>query len=331
MKRAINITCCQMPLSKSSIKHTSDMLINVSLVTNRRQLLTGFFKGTWCFSGFVVFWKFPWKQSGEKKDNLHSSTTFALSVVYNPNKAHETLWLSHKKFEKYKAYESFLQNARFVQLVLFLTFVQFQTFLAKQYRLNSLHWLKMLLLSQFSVRLLFLRLSSAKPTAPIILDGKRASDDEEDEDEQFLVMEAVTPHPDSPKTVRVGDMIIHGFDYEVKVQKWSSIFVCDRKLHMNSTLMKNMVSDFTSSALEELQTSWSWILSSNAGGLVKKILETKKDYELTPSSSKSKEQVCISNVSFFRFPLEGSISQVLSGPVLWAFSFWELYSLGTLF
>uniref|UniRef100_A0A3B3TM93 TRAF3-interacting protein 1 n=1 Tax=Poecilia latipinna TaxID=48699 RepID=A0A3B3TM93_9TELE len=60
------------------------------------------------------------------------------------------------------------------------------------------------------------RLSSAKPTAPIILDGKRTSDDEEDEDEQFLVMEAVTPHPDSPKTERVGDMIIHGYDCEVK-------------------------------------------------------------------------------------------------------------------
>lgn len=28
------------------------------------------------------------------------------------------------------------------------------------------------------------------------------------------------------------------------------------------------------------------------GGLVKKILETKKDYELTPSSPKTKEQVC---------------------------------------
>uniref|UniRef100_A0A3P9PSW2 TNF receptor-associated factor 3 interacting protein 1 n=1 Tax=Poecilia reticulata TaxID=8081 RepID=A0A3P9PSW2_POERE len=87
------------------------------------------------------------------------------------------------------------------------------------------------------------RLSSAKPVAPIILDGRKTSDDEEDEDEQFLVMEAVTPHPDSPKTERVGDMIIHG---------------C---------------------------------------GLVKKILETKKDYELTPSSSKSKEQNLVSETA----------------------------------
>ncbi|XP_043987638.1 TRAF3-interacting protein 1 isoform X3 [Gambusia affinis] len=89
------------------------------------------------------------------------------------------------------------------------------------------------------------RLSSAKPTAPIILDGKRASDDEEDEDEQFLVMEAVTPHPDSPKTEAA-----HEFDADEK-----------------------------------------------HGGLVKKILETKKDYELTPSSSKSKEQNLVSETA----------------------------------
>lgn len=34
------------------------------------------------------------------------------------------------------------------------------------------------------------------------------------------------------------------------------------------------------------------IVSLTEGGLVKKILETKKDYELSPSSPKSKEQVC---------------------------------------
>ncbi|XP_032423332.1 TRAF3-interacting protein 1 isoform X4 [Xiphophorus hellerii] len=91
------------------------------------------------------------------------------------------------------------------------------------------------------------RLSSAKPAAPIILDGKRKSDDEEDEDEQFLVMEAVTPHPDSPKTVREA---AHELDADEK-----------------------------------------------HGGLVKKILETKKDYELTPSSSKSKEQNLVSETA----------------------------------
>ncbi|XP_054908933.1 TRAF3-interacting protein 1 isoform X2 [Poeciliopsis prolifica] len=89
------------------------------------------------------------------------------------------------------------------------------------------------------------RLSSAKPAPPIILDGKRTSDDEEDEDEQFLVMEAVTPHPDSPKTETA-----HELDADEK-----------------------------------------------HGGLVKKILETKKDYEPTPSSSKSKEQNLVSETA----------------------------------
>lgn len=42
---------------------------------------------------------------------------------------------------------------------------------------------------------------------------------------------------------------------------------------------------------------------------MKKILETKKDYELSPSSPKSKEQVCAVRVVV---PLEGSISQVLN-------------------
>uniref|UniRef100_A0A3Q1GTV7 TRAF3-interacting protein 1 n=1 Tax=Acanthochromis polyacanthus TaxID=80966 RepID=A0A3Q1GTV7_9TELE len=81
------------------------------------------------------------------------------------------------------------------------------------------------------------RLSSAKPSAPVILDGKRLSEDEEDEDEQFLVEETVPPPSEAP---------------EIEV-----------------------VSDLTS-------------------GLVKKILETKKDYELSPSSPKSKEQNLVS-------------------------------------
>uniref|UniRef100_A0A8C3A9D8 TRAF3-interacting protein 1 n=1 Tax=Cyclopterus lumpus TaxID=8103 RepID=A0A8C3A9D8_CYCLU len=84
------------------------------------------------------------------------------------------------------------------------------------------------------------RLPSAKPLAPVIMDGKMLSDDEEDEDEQFIVEEAVPPPSDAP---------------EVEV-----------------------VSDLNS-------------------GLVKKILETKKDYESSPSSPKSKEQVCSNVVS----------------------------------
>lgn len=39
------------------------------------------------------------------------------------------------------------------------------------------------------------------------------------------------------------------------------------------------------------------VVSLSVGGLVKKILETKKDYELSPSSPKSKEQVCTAVVA----------------------------------
>ncbi|XP_059199647.1 TRAF3-interacting protein 1 isoform X2 [Centropristis striata] len=85
------------------------------------------------------------------------------------------------------------------------------------------------------------RLSSAKPSAPVIMDGKRLSDDEEDEDEQFLVEEAVPAPSDAPE-MEVG-------------------------------------------TAQELDSE------DKHGGLVKKILETKKDYESTPSSPKSKEQV----------------------------------------
>uniref|UniRef100_A0A4W6G8S3 TRAF3-interacting protein 1 n=1 Tax=Lates calcarifer TaxID=8187 RepID=A0A4W6G8S3_LATCA len=81
------------------------------------------------------------------------------------------------------------------------------------------------------------RLSSAKPSAPVIMDGKKLSEDEEDEDEQFLVEEAVPPPPDAPEMEVV------------------------------------------------------------SGGLVKKILETKKDYELSPSSPKSKEQNSVSEAA----------------------------------
>uniref|UniRef100_A0A3B4Y9F1 TRAF3-interacting protein 1 n=1 Tax=Seriola lalandi dorsalis TaxID=1841481 RepID=A0A3B4Y9F1_SERLL len=81
--------------------------------------------------------------------------------------------------------------------------------------------------------------AEAKPSAPVIMEGKKLSEDEEDEDEQFLVEEAVPPPSDAP---------------EMEV---------DRPQEIDS---------------EEKH------------GLVKKILETKKDYELSPSSSKSKDQ-----------------------------------------
>ncbi|XP_057708936.1 TRAF3-interacting protein 1-like isoform X2 [Corythoichthys intestinalis] len=80
------------------------------------------------------------------------------------------------------------------------------------------------------------RLSSVKSS--VIRDGKKLSDDEDEEDEQFLVAEAA-PEP-------------------------------------ADTQEKEAAQDLNS--------------EEKHGGLVKKILETKKDYEGSPSSSKSKEK-----------------------------------------
>ncbi|XP_041858436.1 TRAF3-interacting protein 1 isoform X2 [Melanotaenia boesemani] len=91
------------------------------------------------------------------------------------------------------------------------------------------------------------RLSSAKPPSTVIMDGKRLSEDEEDEDEQFLVEEAVAQPPDAPEIHR--------------------------------------------EPAQELDSE------EKHGGLVKKILETKKDFELTPPSPKSKEQNLVSEAA----------------------------------
>ncbi|TKS67593.1 TRAF3-interacting protein 1 [Collichthys lucidus] len=91
------------------------------------------------------------------------------------------------------------------------------------------------------------RLSSAKPSAPVIMDGKKLSEDEEDEDEQFVVEEAVPPAPD--------------------------------------------VAEMEVEPPQELNSE------DKHGGLVKKILETKKDYESSPSSPKSKEQNVVSEAA----------------------------------
>ncbi|XP_060944443.1 TRAF3-interacting protein 1 [Limanda limanda] len=91
------------------------------------------------------------------------------------------------------------------------------------------------------------RLSSAKPSAPVIMDGKKLSEDEEDEDEQFVVEEVVPRLSDAP---------------ELEVDP-------AQELHSEE----------------------------KHGGLVKKIIETKKDYELSPSSPKSKEQSWVSEAS----------------------------------
>lgn len=57
------------------------------------------------------------------------------------------------------------------------------------------------------------RLSSAKPSAPVIMDGKKLSEDEEDEDEQFLVEEAVPPPPDAPEMEVVSGLNSKLFKY----------------------------------------------------------------------------------------------------------------------
>ncbi|XP_026151736.1 TRAF3-interacting protein 1 isoform X2 [Mastacembelus armatus] len=88
---------------------------------------------------------------------------------------------------------------------------------------------------------------SAKPSAPVIMDGKKLSEDEEDEDEQFLVEEAVPASSDVPEM--------------------------------------------------ELEPPQEFNSEEKHGGLVKKILETKKDYELSPSSPKSKEQSVVSEAA----------------------------------
>ncbi|KAM6986218.1 TRAF3-interacting protein 1 [Aplochiton taeniatus] len=84
------------------------------------------------------------------------------------------------------------------------------------------------------------RLSSAKPPAPVIMEGRKLSDDEEDDDEQFVVEEAALPLPDMPQMEVEPTVELDG----------------DEK----------------------------------HGGLVKKILDTKKDFESSPLSSKSKDQ-----------------------------------------
>lgn len=62
------------------------------------------------------------------------------------------------------------------------------------------------------------RLSSAKPSANVIMDGKKMSEDEADEDEQFLVEEAVPSPADIPEKELVST------SYHLNVQMtWSNI------------------------------------------------------------------------------------------------------------
>lgn len=61
------------------------------------------------------------------------------------------------------------------------------------YDISSSCLLLLLLLS------LSLRLSSAKPLAPVIMDGKKQQEDEDDEDKQYVVEEAAPPPADAPE------------------------------------------------------------------------------------------------------------------------------------
>ncbi|XP_051937842.1 TRAF3-interacting protein 1-like [Hippocampus zosterae] len=129
------------------------------------------------------------------------------------------------------------------------------------------------------------RLSSGK--SAVIREGKKRSDDEEDE--QFLVAEAahdpadqVADHVPPPSATPKGDFVV--------------VVVCVS--HPVSFLSQESAQDFRS---EEKHGRWFSVfrfsirlsclmrVSIYAGGLVKKILETKKDYEPSPNSNKSKE------------------------------------------
>ncbi|ROJ94865.1 TRAF3-interacting protein 1 [Anabarilius grahami] len=91
------------------------------------------------------------------------------------------------------------------------------------------------------------RLGSGKTPATVILDGKKFSEDEDDEDGQFVVEETAPPPSDIPEMER-NSLELQGDDKH--------------------------------------------------GGLVKKILETKKDYESSPSTkSKEQDRTLVSEVS----------------------------------
>ncbi|XP_034549650.1 TRAF3-interacting protein 1 isoform X2 [Notolabrus celidotus] len=128
------------------------------------------------------------------------------------------------------------------------------------------------------------RLSSAKPSAPVIMDGKKLSEDEEDDDEQFVVEEAAQLPSDVPE------------------------MDADPAQELNS--------------------------EDKHGGLVKKILETKKDFESSPSSPKSKEQgfflkvthrCCCSSIPFGQLIYQPETEP--SSTIIWSVSQCESYSL----
>lgn len=82
-----------------------------------------------------------------------------------------------------------------------------------------------------------LRLSSAKPSAPVIMDGKKiAEEDDDDDDEQFLVEEAVPPPSGAPEVEVVSDLNSNFFIEKSKqgvVTIFSVILIYYRNLPKN--------------------------------------------------------------------------------------------------
>lgn len=81
-----------------------------------------------------------------------------------------------------------------------------------------------------------LRLSSAKPSAPVIMDGKKIAEEDEDDDEQFLVEEAVPPPSGAPEVEVVSDLNSNFFIEKSKqgvVTIFSVILIYYRNLPKN--------------------------------------------------------------------------------------------------
>lgn len=81
-----------------------------------------------------------------------------------------------------------------------------------------------------------LRLSSAKPSAPVIMDGKKILEEDEDDDEQFLVEEAVPPPSGAPEMEVVSDL---NSNYIIEKSKQGVVTICSVILMYYRNLPKN--------------------------------------------------------------------------------------------
>lgn len=125
------------------------------------------------------------------------------------------------------------------------------------------------------------------------------SDDEEEDDEQFLVEEAPPPPLSVPESDRVGASHVSlnigrlfGFLFLY------FLFPVHRNPLENWTVRRSTVHRQTfllllsKHSVPRLPQKLNVSVSVSPGGLVKKILEVKKNHELPHSSLRSKEQVC---------------------------------------